>query len=348
MTSNSTFKPETGALEVAEAYSAQAAHKTVLVTGVSTESLGDFIVRAFAHGGASTIIITGRNPSRLASVSEKLAADYPSTRFRPLTLDLASLKSADTAAKELLSDDSIPQIDILIPCGGTHDLRPERTLTADGLESHFVVNYLSHYHLINKLLPKVRAAARKNPAGATRIVTVTSGASAVSPFRFSDYNFDLDGSARTLPADEKPNFEPIKGSLPYTDTEGYEHTAAYAQSKTADILLAVQLNKLLASDGVRAFSVDPGLVNTQSAAVIWNSMTEEQAKAVAKMGKIQSGDQGAATVVLAALESGLKPEDGVILRGLKVHGAPEWAVNSEKANKLWELSSSLVAEKLEV
>lgn len=339
-----TFKPETGALEIAKAYAAQVANKTVLVTGTSANALGDFIVRAFAHGGASSIIITGRDSSRLASLTEKLTTDYPNTKFRPLTLDLVSLESTKKAAEELLSDTSIPQIDILVACAGTHDFSPDRVLSPDGIEFHLAVNYLSHFYFVNKLLPKIRAAAKKNPAGETRIITLTSNAFIVSPFRFSDCNFDIDGTSSPLPADEKPNFETIKGTIEVTETEAYEHTVAYAQAKTACILWSVQLNKLLAAEGIKSFSINPGLVYTAGATPLWETLNEEQAKVVAeKMGKIQSGDEGAATVLLAALEPGLDAGKGVVLKDLKaVEEMPDWAVSSEKAEKLWELSEGLV------
>jgi NAD(P)-dependent dehydrogenase (short-subunit alcohol dehydrogenase family) len=343
MPTNATFKPGTGALEVAQTFAAQAKGKTVLITGVSQDSLGDFIARALAHGGASTIIPTGRDPSRLKAVTETLSSRYPATRFRPLTLNLGSLKAVDKSAKELLSDDSIPQIDIYIACAGAHDFNLNRTLSPEGLEKHLVVNYLSHYLLMDRLLPKIRAAARANQPGETRIVTLTSDAHVCSPFRFSDYNFDLDGSTRPLPTDEKPDFRTMEGVIEYTDTEGYEHTAAYAQGKTACMLWAVQVNKVFASEGIRSFCVNPGIVYTQATNDLWQSFPAEQRQAL----NIQTGDQGASTVVLAALDPGLKPEADVVFAALQpAQGVPDWAVSPEKAAKLWELSSRLIETKV--
>ncbi|KAF2866123.1 retinol dehydrogenase 12 [Massariosphaeria phaeospora] len=339
MASNSSFDLKTGGLEVARTYSAQASGRTVLVTGVSVDTLGDAIVRSFAEGGASVIIITGRSDERLAEVIKALSSDYPSTKFRPLKFDLASLKSVHAAAQELLDDTTIPQIDILVACGGLHDFKDERTLTVDGLELHLGVNHMSHHHFITQLLPKLRASAKKSAPGTTRVIMIASQVWACSPFRFSDYNFD----GNPLAADEKGHFELLTAAFGTQPTDGYDHTIAYAQSKTANALFAVHANEIWASENISAFALHPGIVGTQSAAPLFDSLPKET---VAKFGFMKTIDQGAATALVAALDPGLKPEGGVTLEDCQITSVPEWVTDKEKAAKLWALSEELISSKL--
>ena len=73
MASNAGFNDKTGAVEVAEAYSAQLRDKIVFITGVSQGGIGEATARAFAAGGASTIIITGRDDTRLSAITITLS-----------------------------------------------------------------------------------------------------------------------------------------------------------------------------------------------------------------------------------------------------------------------------------
>ena len=89
MATNKSFAAETGGLEIAKAYSSQIIGKTVLITGVSPGGIGEATARAFAHGGASIIIATGRSKTRVESLTKEISADYPSTKFVNVVLDLA-------------------------------------------------------------------------------------------------------------------------------------------------------------------------------------------------------------------------------------------------------------------
>jgi NAD(P)-dependent dehydrogenase (short-subunit alcohol dehydrogenase family) len=171
MTSNPAYTEETSGLDVAAAYAAQVSGKTVLITGVSNGGIGDATARAFAHGGASTIIITGRNEERLSAVTKALSSDYPNIKFRTFKLDLDSLAAVRQSAQEIMNDASIEKIDIIVTNAGFSAFTGDRVLTVDGYERHFAANHLAHFLFVTKLLPKLYLAAEKsNKHGATRII----------------------------------------------------------------------------------------------------------------------------------------------------------------------------------
>ncbi|KAF1958225.1 hypothetical protein CC80DRAFT_503011 [Byssothecium circinans] len=136
MTSNASFNDKTGAIEVAEAYPTQAVGKIVLVIGVRIGNLGEATTRAFAHVGASTVVITGREDANLIEAQKAISADYPKTKIQPIKLDLASFSSIKAAADKILNDPSIPHLDLLILNAGGNIPEYKRYETADGLEYH--------------------------------------------------------------------------------------------------------------------------------------------------------------------------------------------------------------------
>lgn len=344
MASNTTFGEETSGYDVATTYGAQARGKTILITGVTVGSIGDAIAKSFAKGGASKIIITGRDEGRLSTAAKALSDEYPSTTFRPLKLQLDSLKLVRAAAQEILNDDSIPTIDITVACAGVHDFADNRILTTDGLEWHLGVNHLSHFVFVNDLLPKIRAAAKSNAPNSTRIISVSSEMAFASPFRFSDYQFD----EKPIPKEEEANWEflSILKIAPHTK---YDHWIAYGQSKTANVLFALHLNKLLAEDNITAFSLHPGLVASQYALHFFDvGLTAEQKEIFSNIaGKMKTVEQGAATAVVAALDPELSPKAGIYLSDCQIKSPiPEYLTSEEGAEKLWKLSEEIVKEKL--
>ena len=111
-----------------------------------------------------------------------------------------------------------------------------RRPTADGFELQFGVNHLGHFRLTTLLLPRLRAAAPK--AGNARVVTVTSEAHRRWPIDLDDINFER---------------------------RGYDTFLAYGQSKSANILMTVELTGGTAADGITALAVHPGTCATSLA-----------------------------------------------------------------------------------
>lgn len=127
---------------------------------------------------------------------------------------------------------------------------PERRLSADGFECHLATNYLGLALFTDGILPKVK----KSDAG--RIVNVVSNGYALSPFRFSDYNFE---GVDDLPEDEQPSKETMAAfGIPFG--LGYIPPVAYGQSKTAAMLYTRGLADKLKGKGsnATALSIMPG------------------------------------------------------------------------------------------
>lgn len=343
MTSNPSYDKTSGGIEIAQAYTSSFRGKTALITGVSTGGIGEAVARSFAHGGAATIIITGRNDTKMAAVNKALSTDFPGTRFRSLKLNLNSLAATKQAAQEILDDSSIDQVDITVANAAQGSTGLEREVTDDGIELHFGVNHLAHFLFVNTLLPKIKAAAKKSPPGATRIITVSSGASGISPIRFSDWNYEKHST--DVPDSEQPTWwvHPLFDLS--TEPVPFSALTAYGQSKTANVLMAVQLNKLLLSEGISTFSINPGVVGSTGQKKMVNESVS--AKLEAALGPSKTIDQGAATIVVAALDPGLKGGESVWLADCQVSDQiVPWAVDAQAAEKLWQLSEDIIKEKL--
>ena len=342
MVPNPSYGRESSGIEIAQAHASSIKGKTALITGVSPDGIGEAVAKAFAHAGAATIIITGRNSEKLAAAHKGLCTAYPNTNFRPLELDLNSLAAARSSAQEILDDTSIEQIDITVANAGLNSGKEHRQVTNDGIELHFGVNHLGHFVFVNTLLPKIKAAAKVNNPGATRIVMVSSGAANLSPIRFSDWNYEKHST--DVPESEQGVWAAHKAfGLPPTPVQ-FSSLIAYAQSKTANILMAVQLNELLADEGIASYAMNPG--PTESAGYKVMVTPSIKPKLEAALGPTKSLDAGAAVVVVAALDPGLRPNEGVWLSDCQLGKVAPWTTDQEAAEKLWQLSERIVAEKL--
>lgn len=136
--------------------------------------------------------------------------------------DFDSIASIRSAAQSILADDSIKTIDGIVNNVGVMGI-VEYNVTQDGIEEHLGVNHISHFLLTNLLLPRL--------ADQGRIVNLSSYAHLFANLNFEDSTF--------------------------ANGKTYNPWEAYAASKTANILFAVELNRRFGSR-LRAFGVNPG------------------------------------------------------------------------------------------
>jgi NAD(P)-dependent dehydrogenase (short-subunit alcohol dehydrogenase family) len=133
------------------------------------------------------------------------------------------------------------EIDVLFNNAGINV--GKRRLNAEGVELQFATNHLGPFLLTNLVL------ASMNVRGGARVVNTSSEAHRISPVRFSDIN--------QTPG-VRVEFEDLpRRGMPEGTLRGdgrYEPNVAYGQSKTANVLFAVGLNKR----GVKSFAVMPG------------------------------------------------------------------------------------------
>ena len=225
------------------------------------------------------------------------------------------LDLADLATVRALAGEWSGPLHILVNNAGimhTPELR-----TAAGWEMQFAVNHLGHFALATALHPALAAA------GDARIVAVSSSGHGSSGIRFDDLFFERDV---------------------------YDSGLAYGQSKTANVLFALEATRRWARDGITAAALMPG--------GIWTNLQRHwDPEVLAEMKRRYPGKspaQGAATSVFVATRAVLGVgtpgyyEDcraasvvPAIVDG--IHGVLPHALDPHAARRLWEVSTELVA-----
>jgi len=303
--------------------------KVAVVTGASG-GLGEETARALASKGA-TVVLASRNPEKLAAAQERIESTGVAGSVETLVLDLASFDAVRAAAGELAGRH--PAIDLLILNAGV--MAPPLGRTVEGHELQLGTNHLGHFLFTLSLRDNLRAAAP------SRVVVLSSAGHRTSPIIWED-----------------PDFE--RGE--------YHNFIAYGQSKTANALFALELDRRMSGDGVHAFSVHPGVIMTE----LSRHLTAEDIQWMADRARAEGGDdvdgdesgnaldafqfktveQGAATSVWAATAAELDDHGGAYLEDCHVApradapgasgGVQSWACDPAEAARLWELSLRVV------
>ncbi|KAK4505969.1 hypothetical protein PRZ48_003934 [Zasmidium cellare] len=157
MTSTPHYGAETTGTEVAQRFTEEMRGKTVLITGISPNSLGETLALTIAAHAPAHLILASRTPSKLQAVKQKLPSSSV-TRITLLPLNLASQTSIREAAKKIKPLAS--HIDVLINNAGVVSSKKQET--SEGIELTFGTNHIGHF-LLTSLLPNI-----------TRIVNVSS------------------------------------------------------------------------------------------------------------------------------------------------------------------------------
>ena len=185
--------------------------KLAIVTG-GTGGLGYETALELARAGAE-VILAGRNQAKGVAAIQRIRADVSGAKVRFELIDLGSLESVAKFSERLLKTDR--PIDILVNNAGVMAL-PKRETTKDGFELQFGTNHLAHFALTAQLLPLLRRAV------APRVTTVSSLMHRIS----ADIHFD---------------------DLQWT--RKYNPNGAYGQSKLANILFALELQRRSDANG---------------------------------------------------------------------------------------------------
>ena len=202
-------------------------NKTVMVTGASS-GIGFQVAHDLASKGAY-VIGSGRDAARCEAARTLILKTCPEARIEYLVADLASQRQVRELARQAqgLLERHGNRLDVLVNNAGLYSSK--RVLTEDGIELTFAVNHLAPFLLSHLLLPQLADA----PQG--RVVGVSSD---------SHYHAFLSPLAAHNPR--------IYIGLP-----------AYATSNLCRVLFSAEFNRRTPATNLHAWSVDPGLVNTE-------------------------------------------------------------------------------------
>ncbi|KAK4222383.1 hypothetical protein QBC38DRAFT_490002 [Podospora fimiseda] len=335
MTSHSDFGERTPGSQVAEVFADQIRGKTILITGVSPKGIGASTAINFASQSPGLLILASRTRSKVQEVADEIHKKYPQTKVSIVTIDLSSQQSIRKAAIEV--EAITDRLDILVNNAGI--CVTTRSATPEGIEQQFGTNHIGPFLFTNLLLPLLKNAAETNPPGATRIVNLTSAGHRLSPIRWSDYNFE----PKQVPPEE--DHLPLKGAFAKCTPDGYNGIVTYAQSKTANILFTVYLQKHLPQQGISSYVLHPGSIETDLSRDQDDELSH-QFYSVAKYWK--TPDEGSSTTLVAALDPALNETKGLYLVDCQIAEAYYHATDPVAADRLWKLSEELVGDKFEL
>jgi NAD(P)-dependent dehydrogenase (short-subunit alcohol dehydrogenase family) len=200
---------------------------TVLVTG-ATDGLGRSVAGQLAAAGA-TVLLHGRDPARGEQALREMRERTENDQLQLFLADFSSLDEVRRLADEVTAEQE--HLDVLINnagVGGGPRGERERSLSRDGHELRFQVNYLAGFLLAGRLLPLLRRSA---PA---RIVNVASAGQ--MPLDFDDVMLE----------------------------RGYDGMRAYRQSKLAQIMFTFELAERLGPSEITVNALHPAsLMNTK-------------------------------------------------------------------------------------
>jgi len=263
--------------------------RTALVTG-STSGLGEVVARRLGALGA-TVIVHGLNEQRGRQIAAEITTRGPGRAVYEAG-DLASLDEVRALARRIRA--AHPRLHLLVNNAGIggagNDARSE---SADGHELVFQVNYLAHFLLTRELLPALEAAA---PA---RIVNVASIGQ--RPINFDDVMM----------------------------RNGYQTSAAYSQSKLAQILFTFTLAGML----------DPARVTVNAL----HPATFMNTPMVIDAGRqpMSSVEDGADAVMQLAVGTALTGRSGLYFNQMNEARANQQAYDEAARKRLWDLSTEL-------
>jgi len=288
--------------------------RTAIVTGANS-GLGFVTSLELARHGAH-VIMTARDPAKGRAALDRILATRPKGGAELRLLDLADLDAVKGFAERLLADGT--PVDVLVNNAGI--MMPPRSLTAQGFELQFGVNHLAHFALTLMLLERIKASRDG------RIVTVSSDLHKRGFIHFDD----LDG-ART-----------------------YGRVAFYAQSKFANVLFALELDRRVRAAGIpiRSVLAHPGYAATNlqlsGPTGVLNLFMRIGNRFIA-----QSAEMGALNELYAATAPGVEGGQFIGPDGkneMKGHPTIVQPIASARdrgvASRLWQLSEELTGVRL--
>jgi NAD(P)-dependent dehydrogenase (short-subunit alcohol dehydrogenase family) len=263
--------------------------RTALVTG-ATDGVGRVVAKELGKQGWR-VLVHGRNRERGEALVREIAAAGGTASF--LAADLSSLAEVRHLAEAVKK--TTDRLELLINNAGvgTMGSAPGRLTSQDGHELRFAVNYLAGFLLTNLLMPLLKASTP------SRIVNVSSAGQ--QPIDFDDVML----------------------------TRQYSGSAAYRQSKLAQIMFTVDLADELKGSGV--------IANTLHPSTYMNTTMVKQSGVT----PISTVETGAAAILQLAVSPKLEDRSGLYFNVMNETPANPQAYDARARRQLRELSLKL-------
>jgi NAD(P)-dependent dehydrogenase (short-subunit alcohol dehydrogenase family) len=264
------------------------------------------------------VVLACRNLEKGEGARIQCEAQVPDARLELEELDLASLDSVREFADRFRAGHD--GFDLLINNAGV--MAPPRRSTADGFELQFGTNHLGHFALTGLLIGEMEG--RED----ARVVTLSSGAHRIGRIAFDNLSGD----------------------------RHYFRWRAYGQSKLANLLFALELDRRLRAAGstIKSLAAHPGYAAT-NLQFAGPPGFDAAVMRVSNLLFAQEDEMGALPTLYAATEPGLEggtfcgPDGFLEQRGHPKPVAPSGAARDEQvARRLWEVSEQMTGVRFEL
>jgi len=293
--------------------------KVCVVTG-GYSGIGLETTKGLVSAGAEVIVPAKRPELALKNLENIVPKE------NIVSMDLGDLRSVSSFSEQFKNNYN--KLDILINNAGI--MACPETRIGNNWESQFAINHIGHFLLTKELMNTMA-----NTEG-SRFVSLSSSAHALTGILWDDIHF---------------NKQP------------YNKWMAYGQSKTASSLIAIEFNEKMKDYGVEGFSVHPGGIITplqrhlekeEMIALGW--MDEDGSPSELAKNFFKSPSQGASTTLWCATSNDLNGLGGVFCEDCNIakrksevdeslqryFGVADWAVDTDEAARLWELSEEII------
>ena len=279
--------------------------KTTLITG-ATSGLGLAAMKGLADEG-HRLIGVARSDEKIKAAEEALKKEFPEAEIRFLKTDLSSQTQIRALAEQVsttLAAWDTDSLDVLVNNAGA--VTSWYTLTEDGYERQFAVNHLAPFLLTHLLLPFLQRA----PQG--RVLTVSSGSHRHTRIHWKDVMF----------------------------SHHYGTLRAYKQTKLANVLFTLEFNRRIgAESSVKAYAVDPGLVNTKIGAKDTSGFVKWFWRRRSSRGN--PPEIAAETIIYLASRSHIPYQNQWYFKECYPITPSPYSQKHEPAERLWDLSTRL-------
>lgn len=286
----------------------------ILITGINS-GMGFETAKQLLDQGHS-IIGTVRDKAKSKPEMDVLKT-APKGSLAIKEMNLLSLRSVKKCAEKIKNE--YDQIDIFIFNAGI--MTPPYSITEDGFESQFQVNYLGHYYLF-ALLQELSLKSE-----ITKVISISSLSSEKGLNKtISDFEEDI-----------------------HCNENNYDAMKCYRESKLAQVLFTAEVDRRFSKDGLKSYAIHPGVVNTNLFYKQYNAITKALIQPIAWLGYatgfLKTAKKGAETAIYLATND--VQESGKYWADKKIRDHNPIADDEVFSNAFWKWSEKIVEAAIE-